>query len=289
MAAICASLRVNYSGETVVSLRGTQGVSPRKKGLMKISLRLALLACASFLGLALAAPALAAYNPSLTMEQSSYKLGAAITADVFIAIDPNDDPTAKLTIFSPAGYSANLTAAPGTKIGSRGRAREGECDLGERAADARRRRARRQPGRPGDPGRGDAVHARRRRTTTVWVLNTSLQGQTISIPVFVNRSGRSSRSRSACLSPDVPPETPGRAPFGAQAGRRRLHDQGRLQERRPDRRLRVGRHLHAVHAGHGAPRTRAARSSARTLRRPAVVADAQAHDERSAASSSSAS
>ena len=52
------------------------------------------------------------------MEQSSYKLGGATTADVFIAIDPNADPTAKLTIFSPIGYSANLTAAPGTKIGA---------------------------------------------------------------------------------------------------------------------------------------------------------------------------
>ena len=51
---------------------------------MKSSLRLALLACASFIGLALAAPALAAYDPSLTIEQSSYKVGAATIADVFI-------------------------------------------------------------------------------------------------------------------------------------------------------------------------------------------------------------
>ncbi len=51
---------------------------------MKSSLRLAVLTCASFVGFALAAPALAAYTPSLTMEQSSYKPGAAITADVFI-------------------------------------------------------------------------------------------------------------------------------------------------------------------------------------------------------------
>ena len=85
---------------------------------MKSSLRLALLACASFIGLALAAPALAAYTPSLTIEQSSYKVGAATTADVFILAPQNDDPTAKLTIFSPAGYNAVLTQAPGTKIGS---------------------------------------------------------------------------------------------------------------------------------------------------------------------------
>ena len=51
---------------------------------MTSSLRMALLACASFVGLALAGPALAAYNPSLTIEQSSYKLGAPATVDVFL-------------------------------------------------------------------------------------------------------------------------------------------------------------------------------------------------------------
>ena len=81
---------------------------------MKKSIRLALLLGACFLGLAVAAPAFSAYDPELIMEQSSYKLGGATTADVFIAIDPNADPTAKLTIFSPVGYSANLTAAPGS-------------------------------------------------------------------------------------------------------------------------------------------------------------------------------
>ena len=75
---------------------------------MKKSIRLALLAGACFLGLAFAAPAFSAYNPSLIMEQTSYKLGAPITADVFLAIPQNDDPTAKLTIFSPIGYAANL-------------------------------------------------------------------------------------------------------------------------------------------------------------------------------------
>src|SRR4249919_3205948 len=84
---------------------------------MKISLRLAVLACASFFGVALAAPALAVYDPSLTMEQSSYRPGVAITADVFFFSKPANDPTAKITIFSPQGYGANLSAAPGTKIG----------------------------------------------------------------------------------------------------------------------------------------------------------------------------
>src|SRR4029078_7235413 len=96
--------------------------SPRgqreRMGFMKKSFRLALLTGACFLGLAFAAPAFSAYNPSLIMEQSSYKLGATSTAGVVIGIDPDADPPAQLRIFAPAGYSANLTAAPGTKIGS---------------------------------------------------------------------------------------------------------------------------------------------------------------------------
>ena len=114
---------------------------------MKKSIRLALLGGACFLGLAVAAPAFSAYDPSLIMEQSSYKLGAATTADVFIAIDPDADPTAKLTIFSPVGYNANLTAAPGTKIGNGRRPREGE--------GARRRAAARSPATCSSPNPAD--------------------------------------------------------------------------------------------------------------------------------------
>ena len=85
---------------------------------MKHSFRLALLVCASCVGLAFAGPALAAYTPSLTIEQTSYKVGAPFTADLFIAASDTDDPSAKLTIFSPVGYGVNLTKTPGTKVGS---------------------------------------------------------------------------------------------------------------------------------------------------------------------------
>jgi hypothetical protein len=74
--------------------------------------------CAGFAALAFAAPALAAYNPSLTIEQTSYRPGAAFTADVFVFAAENDDPSAKLTLTSPAGYGVNLNQAPGTKLGS---------------------------------------------------------------------------------------------------------------------------------------------------------------------------
>jgi hypothetical protein len=180
---------------------------------MKKSLRWALLACASFAALALAGPALAAYNPSLTIEQSSYKLGAAATIDVFIAIPENDDPTAKLTILSPAGYSANLGATPGTKIGSVIAVVKAKALAGGRlplAGDV-------VVANQADPAitaastqcTGAATH------NTTWILNTTLQGQTIAIPVFVDQVGPLVRMQVCLRSPDVP-ESSGGAAFGAQ-------------------------------------------------------------------------
>jgi hypothetical protein len=180
---------------------------------MKKSLRLALLVCAGFGGLAFAGPALAKYDPSLTIEQSSYRLGAATTVDVFIAISEDADPTAKLTIFSPAGYGANLTAAPGTKIGSVLAIVRAKALGGARlplAGDV-------LVANPNDATikaaatrcTGSATH------TTIWVLNTSLQGQTVAIPVFVDSVGGLVTQQVCLPSPDIP-ESAGGAKFGAQ-------------------------------------------------------------------------
>src|SRR4029078_4527802 len=83
--------------------------SPRgqreRRGFMKKSFRLALITGACFLGLAFAARAFSAYNQSLIMEQSSYKLGGATTADVFIAISPDADPSVHLIVFTTGGHS----------------------------------------------------------------------------------------------------------------------------------------------------------------------------------------
>jgi hypothetical protein len=174
---------------------------------MKSSLRMALLACASFVGLALAAPALADYRPTLTIEQSSYKLGAAATADVFIAVPMADDATAKLTIFSPAGYTANLTASPGTKIGKVVAVVKANALAGAPltlSGDV-------VVGNPADPTIVTAASQCTPGVTndTVWVLNTTLSGQTINIPVFVRKVGPYV-TQTVCFSP---PQT---AALGAQ-------------------------------------------------------------------------
>src|SRR5215210_508992 len=180
---------------------------------MRKSLRLALLVCASFVGLALAGPAFAKYDPSLTIEQTSYKLGAATAVDVLITISDDADPTAKLTIFSPAGYNANLTAAPGTKIGTvfaivKAKALGGA--LLPLSGDV-------VVANPADPAvvaaatrcTGTATHS------TIWILNTKLQDQTVAIPVFVDRAGPLVTQQVCLPSPDIP-QASGGATFGAQ-------------------------------------------------------------------------
>ncbi len=176
---------------------------------MTKSLRLVLLACAGFLGLAFAAPALAAYTPSLTIEQSSYKLGAAITADTFIVAPKDDDPTAKLTISAPTGYGVNLSQAPGTKIGRVAAIVKANALAGALL------------GLSGDVvvanGTDPAIIAASQQCTgrpanqATWVLNASLQGQTVQIPVFVNKLPA---GKSAALEVCLPP--PQTATLGAQ-------------------------------------------------------------------------
>jgi len=180
---------------------------------MRKSFRLALLVGACFAGLAFAAPSFASYKPSLIIEQSSYKVGAPSTVDVFLAMGPNDDPTAKMTIFSPPGYNANLTAAPGTKIGSvvaRVKAKALANALLTLSGDV-------LVANPADPTLQAAATQCTKTTThtTYWVLNTSLQGQTVAIPVFVDKAGPLVVMQVCLPSPDIP-EAMGGAKFGAQ-------------------------------------------------------------------------
>ena len=174
---------------------------------MKSSIRLALLVCASFVGLAFAGPALAKYNPSLTIEQSSYKLGAPFTADLFIAAADTDDPSAKLTIFSPVGYGVNLNKAPGTKVGSAVALAKIAALGGANyplAGDV-------IVGNPSDP-RIMATSTRCTGSPTnqaVLVLNLSLQGQSPTpFPVFINTAGPLTTFQICVPYPEVSPTNP---------------------------------------------------------------------------------
>jgi hypothetical protein len=154
---------------------------------MKNRFRLLLVVFAALLGVAFAPSAFAAFTPDLTVQQSSYKVGAGTTAGFVITSDPANDPMAKMTIFSPAGYGSSLTAAPGTAIGKA---------LAYVKANALGGTILPLAGNVvvGNPADATLVAAAQACTGTpthqqIWVLDTSLQGQSIQIPAFVDVQG----------------------------------------------------------------------------------------------------
>ena len=199
---------------------------------MKKPLRLSLIAVAGAAGLVLAATALPAsssrplavqklssgrsfqaYTPSVTVQQSSYKVGAHTNVGFLFYTpldqDPTQDATAKLTIFAPAGYTNVLTQAPSTVIGKAyavvfsGQLQANLTLTGDVVV-----------GDPTSPALMAAYGQCKSATdpatpAAVWVLNTQLQGQTLQVPAFVNQVGPY-LVQEICLLP------PASAPFKAQ-------------------------------------------------------------------------
>src|SRR5438552_7272103 len=196
---------------------------------MKKPLRLSFIAVACAAGLALAATALPAsssrplavqhlsggpspqaYTPSLTVQQSSYKVGAATNVGCLFFADPAADATAKFTIFSPAGYTNVLAQAQGTAIGKAfAFVRAGALGGADLKVSGNV-----IVGNPADPALmtayGQCKSASDPATpAAVWVLNTQLQGQMLQVPAFVNQIGPY-LVQEICLLP------PASAPFKAQ-------------------------------------------------------------------------
>jgi hypothetical protein len=196
---------------------------------MKKPLRLSLIAVVGAAALALAATALPAsssrplavqaigsahsfqaYTPSLTVQQSSYKVGAATNVGFLIFADPTQDATAKITIFSPAGYTNVLTQAQGTAIGKAfAMVRSGALGGADLTLTGNV-----VVGNPADPALMTAYGQCKSATdpatpAAVWVLNTQLQGQSLQVPAFVNQIGPY-LVQEICLLP------PAAAPFQAQ-------------------------------------------------------------------------
>jgi hypothetical protein len=172
---------------------------------MKKRFRLLLLVGTGLLGLVFAAPSLAAFTPDLTVQQSSYKTAAGTTAGFVITSDPANDPMAKFTIFSPAGYGNTLGQAPGTVIG-KALAYVKANALGGTILPLAGNVV---VGNPADPTvmasaqvcTGTATHQ------AVWILDTSLQGQSIRIPAYVDVVGPYVVQQVCLQSPADPANT----------------------------------------------------------------------------------
>ena len=84
---------------------------------MRRSVRLTVFACAAALALAVVAIAAASYTPSMGIFQATYKPGGAGVVTIVVAQEKADDPTTRIVIYAPLGYTATLNQAPGTTIG----------------------------------------------------------------------------------------------------------------------------------------------------------------------------
>jgi hypothetical protein len=183
---------------------------------MKNGLRSLLVAFPALLVLVSAAPAAstsqlrvtapAAFQPQLQVQQSSYRVGAATTTGIVITVDPSHDPTAKMTIYSPAGYTNNLGQALGATIGSAiayvKSGSLGGAIVGPLTGPV-------IVGSPTDPALQAAALACTGSSAIqhVWVLNTSLQGQSIQIPAFVSVQGQYVVQQICLQSPVDPRNT----------------------------------------------------------------------------------
>jgi hypothetical protein len=172
---------------------------------MRMSVRLALLACASLVALAAANAAWAVYTPRLVVAGTSHALNSNNTVVIGVSQTANDDPTAKTTINVPAGYQETLTQAPGTAIGIvagtvilRG-AGGAEVNIsGTVRAD--------DPNRYLDPALNQCDKPAPVRHTAVWVLDVTIAGNPFRVPIYVddvtNVPGLSARI-SLCLAGPV--------------------------------------------------------------------------------------
>ena len=133
--------------------------------------RLACLAAVAAVGLGLAPPAPAAYDPSLLVGETSPVLGGTGSVRIFLRGGAEDDPTATITMYSPRGYRLELGQAAGTTLGTV------IVFLGAEAAQGAIRAAAVDTANSCAAGVHDAA----------WELAFTLAGRSYRVPIYVDR------------------------------------------------------------------------------------------------------
>jgi hypothetical protein len=172
------------------------------------------LALASAVALVVVPSAFAAYaSPKLEVKQ------AGSATSVKATLSPDDDPTASVRIFAPAGTQLTTNQAPGTVLGTV-RAIVKALDLGGADLPLGGQVLVAAPGQVSAAAQAACLQGATPIAT--WVLVLSAAGQTLPVPAFVvATSGAQAALGPAyiqvCIGPpDVPSGTPGRATFGAK-------------------------------------------------------------------------
>ena len=181
---------------------------------MSRGIRAALVAAVTGAMLAFAGGALAANTGTIAVWHTPMVLGGSNSTTIHVSLPKTSDPVARVAIYAPSGYSATLNQASGTTIGSvDATAFSYDTSLtlplsGQIITD--------------DPAKHTADACSPGTHNAVWILNLSVSGQTLQVPLYVDATSGNETALGAyrmiiCLPPpDVPQGTPGRAAFGAQ-------------------------------------------------------------------------
>lgn len=182
---------------------------------MTTKFRMLLLACTGVMGLMLAGSALAAFTPTIAIRHAPPTLNSSGATSIRVAVPRDDDPLFKATIYAPPGYTAVLSQASGTQVGTV----EAQVQVREPIAGAVL------------PLTGTITAANPAAYTTnqcapgthgaVWLLSLQAAGQTLTVPVYVDQTVGTETAIGAvklqvCLpSPNIPASAGG-ATFGAK-------------------------------------------------------------------------
>jgi hypothetical protein len=184
---------------------------------MNRSTRAALTAVAVGAMLAFAGGAFAANTATVAVWHTPMVLGGSSSTTIHINLPQATDPIAAINIYVPTGYTLNTSQATGTSIGNvdaTAFSHDNNLTLpltGTVTTDA-----------PANHIADSTACARTATSAAVWILNLSVAGQTIALPLYVNPTSGAEQTLGAyklsiCLPPpDVPIGTPGRSANGAQ-------------------------------------------------------------------------
>jgi hypothetical protein len=176
-----------------------------------------LAAAAAVATLAFANGAFAANTGSVTVWHTPMSLSDSKSTTIHVSVPQAQDPIAAVNIYAGAGYTASLTQPAGTSIGQiEATAYSWDNNLtlpltGTVVTDAPSKWVNESTLCTGAPA-----------SAAVWVLNLSVAGQTVTLPLFVNPTSGPEQQLgpyklSICIPPgDVPQGTPGRATNGVQ-------------------------------------------------------------------------
>lgn len=159
--------------------------------------------------------AMAAYtSPTLRVTQTA--TGVVVRA----SLDPNDDPTARVTIVAPSGTQLTTSQAPGAVLGPV-RAIVKALDLAGADLPLEGQLVVAAPGQV--PTAAQTACVGPVTPLATWVMVLTAAGQTLSVPTYLISTAGSVFAPlgpaliAICLPPpDVPAGTPGRATFGAK-------------------------------------------------------------------------